>query len=1471
MKYHFTDNLLVPAKIANRHFHALIDTGASLNCIKRDFFDELRERMNVNLKPNFYTTISAANGERLNVLGITSLYFKVGGRTVSGDFYVIDNLSQTMILGCTFFQKYRATIDYAQRRVYFRKDACVLAADTASLEPNTARTVLAKVPKHTSSYGLDGVVIGAKTRSGLTIVPTAVTVCNLGYVPVLIANETDHKISVYDGQPLTSFSSQIQIGPHQLIKHAQQVANANANTAQEIRSTRAGRQGTSSRCAPNEKSEEVGESCKKDGERKLTTKEKLEVLEKEYFLDPEEINGDTETVDILYEHRRAFVGRDGKLGKNDWVKNKIQLRPGARACHRQPFRLSPAVKDALQRQIDNYLRQGILVERQSNWASPMFAIKKNAPRSRKRAEGAVRESPGHTYRLLVDYRHLNANTVVTQAHMIDARELLDRIGASKPKYITTLDCTDSYFQQCLDEDSIEYTGFLFNQKSYCFTRTPQGLAQSPFAHQSLSYMIMDRVNDGSCPGSLNIYIDDAIICSDTLLGHNEVLRRTLSTYIDANIKLSGRKCKFGAEHATFLGYKISEHGMTLSDKHLKAVHSWPTPTNAKQVKQFLGSINYFKNLIKDRGQLVKPLTSLTKKNAEFIWSEKCQSSFERLKEILCEAPVLAFPDYRKKFYLFTDASIDAIGGVLCQKDDQGHMRAISYNGRATTDAERKWPIIELEALSIVVNVKQFAHHLQGAKFEIHTDHQPLVTLFQGKRSLNNKLTRYSLFLQDYTFDIHHISGSSIVVADGLSRRPYPPPEDSPDLDPTHDFPSDIPMEKPPQLSPQTTNSTPPQNTINTTSTLQRPENTPAHFSGQSRDSRGSETEISRSREVAIATRSQTRIERERDAACQSKQIFKQRDNHRSLSPHDVDGETVNKRGMPDGILRKATGKSNSRDRCRRVRFKGAEENDGESAKFPDDSTASGNVAKNSCEDVPGSQMGDGEMGGGQKADSDGETTTQDGERKRGVKEEKSDDEIVVKSELDAESESLLFKEITLEPTEETESQGFSTFTKAPFTLEELSAAQMKDEYCRDLIDYLRNDVIPKSDTRRQRVLKREHDFMVKDNVLYQLWRPSTHVGVLFRAIVPKSLQHRLIEHVHLSNLGGHLGSQKTIALIRENYAFKGLYERVRDYVGNCKICMTMKHRRQKVVTQPGLFTPVPTFMQKLHADFAGPFEISSSGKRYVFLAVDAHSGFAFAWAMRTLSAKELANEFYKHIVCIHGAPGTLQTDNASTFTSELWRQFTGKLGIRRTYSRVYSPRTNGLVERAVSSVTELIRCLAIDHPHDWDRFLYPALYSLNATVHGETNLSPYNIVFGRNPRTGMAAQHEEETPLFQQIHDFITAQDAARKVTLRVKEASDKKQLMRRPPEKGVQQFVTGSVCFWHRPQIKPSLGKLAPKALGPYLLVSRDATSAVLRDLSTGMTLKNRVHLEQLKLASRYQIPEGVEVKPRLMFAEET
>jgi len=212
-----------------------------------------------------------------------------------------------------------------------------------------------------------------------------------------------------------------------------------------------------------------------------------------------------------------------------------------------------------------------------------------------------------------------------------------------------------------------------------------------------------------------VYLDDIIVISRTFNQHLELLAETFRRLRNAHLRLNPDKCRFCFDQLRYLGHIIDREGIRTDPEKISAVANWPDPRTVKQIRQFIGMASWYRRFIANFSTITAPLTNLTKKNARWVWGPDQNEAFLTIKEKLTSAPVLACPDFARRFYLQTDASTSGLGTVLTQQYDDGE-RVVAYASRTLNSAEKNYSATELECLAVVWGIRRMKNYLEGYAF-----------------------------------------------------------------------------------------------------------------------------------------------------------------------------------------------------------------------------------------------------------------------------------------------------------------------------------------------------------------------------------------------------------------------------------------------------------------------------------------------------------------------------------------------------------------------------------------------------------------------------------------------------------------------------------------------------------------------------------------------------------------------------------
>ncbi|GFT44819.1 retrovirus-related Pol polyprotein from transposon opus [Trichonephila clavipes] len=274
---------------------------------------------------------------------------------------------------------------------------------------------------------------------------------------------------------------------------------------------------------------------------------------------------------------------------------------------------------------------------------------------------------------------------------------------------------------------------------------PFGLCNAPATFEHLMETVLGGLSYEACP----VYLDDIIIVGRSFEEHLKNIRRVLQKLKEANLKLSPSKCHLFQREVTYLGRIISSEGIRTDPDKILAVKDLNCPTDVHQLRSFSGLCTYYQKFVKNFSTIARPLHKLTDAKQKFIWTVDCNNAFNKLKDALTSAPVMAYPEIGKQFILDTDASHESIGAVLSQETD-GQDRFIAFFSKCLSKPERNYCVTRKELLAIVKTMEHFNTYL-----------------YEGQ------IARWIQRLQEYDVEIRHKKGSAHGNADTLSKRPCP--------------------------------------------------------------------------------------------------------------------------------------------------------------------------------------------------------------------------------------------------------------------------------------------------------------------------------------------------------------------------------------------------------------------------------------------------------------------------------------------------------------------------------------------------------------------------------------------------------------------------------------------------------------------------------------------------------------------------
>lgn len=455
---------------------------------------------------------------------------------------------------------------------------------------------------------------------------------------------------------------------------------------------------------------------------------------------------------LLQSHKDLFSEEPGQIQPHTAT---LHVRPEANPRFFKPRPVPFAIKDAIGQQLDNLEHQGIITPvTHSEWAAPIVAVPKSDGK----------------FRICGDYKvTVNQALVVDEYPLPTPEELFSNLAGGK--IFSKLDLSQAYLQLPVDEASKPYLTINTHKGLYVYNRLPFGVASAPAIFQKLMDSVLQDIQGVAC------YIDDILVSSADEEGHLQILEEVFTRLEKHGFKLKLEKCEFLMPHIEYLGHVVSKEGIHPVPSKVEAIVNAPAPANVKQLRSFLGLINYYGKFIPNLSTLLHPLNALLRIGRKWYWSPECAQAFQRAKDQVISAQVLTHYNPVLPITLAADASPYGVGAVISHVLPDHSERPIAFASRTLTTSEQNYAQLEREALSLIFGIQKFHRYLYGRKFTLVTDHKPLTTILGPKKGIPSlaaaRLQRWAMQLAAYDYDIRYKPTTDHGNADCLSRLPLP--------------------------------------------------------------------------------------------------------------------------------------------------------------------------------------------------------------------------------------------------------------------------------------------------------------------------------------------------------------------------------------------------------------------------------------------------------------------------------------------------------------------------------------------------------------------------------------------------------------------------------------------------------------------------------------------------------------------------
>lgn len=487
--------------------------------------------------------------------------------------------------------------------------------------------------------------------------------------------------------------------------------------------------------------------------------------------------------ELVAEFKHVFAVNPKRPGTTHAMEAKFDLKPGMKPHKHAPSKLGDISREIVEKEIAELEANGLIRKSNSPWASRIVLVKKK--------DGSAR--------MCCDYRQLNEKLLVADVPLPRCDEAMERLGGSviggttdadglkvggkwlPSRWFATMDLASGFWAVPIRESDKGLTAFCHHRGKHEWNVLPFGVSSGP----ETMVRLMEAALTGLAWDVCMTFLDDLASAGagedddqafECLMDR---LRQIFQRLQWAGLTAKASKCVFFATEVEFLGHIVGRKGIATDPAKVQALLDIPARmiNTLKNVRSFLGLAGYYRKFIPEFANIAAPLTNLTRANVCVTTeSQKPESlqAIETIKRLLTEAPVLAIPRGDRRFILKTDAcSTWGLGGVLTQPQDEGEDRPIGYYARRLKSAELNYTVTEQELLAVVACARHFRSYLWGRKWTLITDHSALRWLHTMRDTvdggMSSRLTRWSLLLQEYNFEVQHKPGKLHHDADALSR------------------------------------------------------------------------------------------------------------------------------------------------------------------------------------------------------------------------------------------------------------------------------------------------------------------------------------------------------------------------------------------------------------------------------------------------------------------------------------------------------------------------------------------------------------------------------------------------------------------------------------------------------------------------------------------------------------------------------
>ncbi|KAG7599008.1 Reverse transcriptase domain [Arabidopsis suecica] len=983
-------------------------------------------------------------------------------------------------------------------------------------------------------------------------------------------------------------------------------------------------------------------------------------------------------IELLRKNKTSFAWSAADMPGIDpsIICHKLNVDPSFKPVKQKRRKLGVERAKAVNDEVDKLLKIGSIREVQyPEWVANTVVVKKKNGKDR----------------VCIDFTDLNKACPKDSFPLPHIDRLVESTAGNE--LLTFMDAFSGYNQIMMDPKDQEKTSFITDRGTYCYKVMPFGLKNAGATYQRL----VNKMFHEHLGKTMEVYIDDMLVKSLKKEDHIKHLEECFEILNQYQMKLNPAKCTFGVPSGEFLGYIVTKRGIEANPNQINAFLNMPSPKNFKEVQRLTGRIAALNRFISRSTDKSLPFYQILKGNKGFLWDEKCEEAFGQLKAYLTTPPVLSKPEVDEKLYLYVSVSKHAVSGVLV-REDRGEQKPIYYISKSMTDPETRYTMMEKLALAVVTSARKLRPYFQSHPIEVLTN-QPLRTILHSPNQ-SGRLAKWAVELSEYDIEYKsRVSMKAQVLADFLTELPVLGTPEQPE---------------------------------NQTWKLYVDGSSSKQGSGVGIKLESPTSEILEQSFRLLFNASNNEAEYEALIAglrlaqgVGAEEVVAYCDSQLVVNQFNGDYEAKDLR--MEAYLEVVKGLSKDFKKFELIRIPRGE-----------NTTADALAALASTSDpelkriIPVECIAERSIKTGKEVLA--VTRSRAAARERGEpevelppvkrrKSKKHNKEPDVLPETITETEPIVEgdrPEPDLEPNEHPEPE-----PRVFHEIDQIPAIDWGADWREPIKRYIVTGELPKNkwQARKMRIVSAK--FCLSKDILYKRGVSDPYLLCIFGPEV-----EIVVREVHEGLCGSHAsGRAMAFKIKRMGYYWPTMITDCVKFAQKCKRCQL----HAPMIHQPSeLFSSIsaPYPFMRWSMDIIGPLHRSTRGAQYLLVLTDYFSKWIEAEAYASIKDSAVNTFIWKNIICRHGVPYEIVTDNGPQFISHEFEAFCSKWGIKVSYSTPRYPQGNGQAEAANKTILSNLKKRLSHLKGGWYDELQPVLWAYRTTPRRPTGETPFSLVYG---------------------------------------------------------------------------------------------------------------------------------------------